>query len=115
MAQVASLIDYYSNPTLPRYTEYEGGTFLRNVGNELPNHMTQQPRSPGYSTITSNSQNTSGITFIFHLHFADKETVISHYITFTFSFSTTPPPPPPPGQSGMIGFLVLGGGERSCQ
>jgi hypothetical protein len=83
MAHVAS---YDSSPTLTHNCEYEGGTFLRNVGNELPNHTAQQPKRPGYSTITSNSQNTSGIKYRFRLSFADKELYVT---AFTFSFSTT--------------------------
>jgi len=81
MTYVASLIDYDDlSPTLTHNSEYESDTFLGNVGNELSNHTAQQPRSPGYSTITSNSQNTSGINFGFHLSFADKERVVCHRI-----------------------------------
>jgi hypothetical protein len=42
MAHVAS---YDSSPTLTHNSEHEGGTFLRNVGNELPNHTAQEPKA----------------------------------------------------------------------
>jgi hypothetical protein len=88
------LIDYDSSPALTQNSEYEGGTFLRNVRNELPNHTGQQQRSPGYSTITSNSPNTSGIKFRFHFSLLQIKKELN-VIAFTFSFLLLLTPPPP--------------------